>query len=144
MSEPTAFDLVVIGAGPGGAAAANTAAVLGRKVAIVERCPAVGGAAINTGTIPSKTLRETALSLSGLRARALSGVDLSLRREVTVEDLLNHQREVAHTEAGHLRQSLGRRAVTVVQGTGSFADPHTVQVVDSAGGKSLLRGEKIV
>ena len=80
MSDAHVFDLVVIGAGPAGIAAANTAALLGKKVAVVERCPAIGGAAVNTGTIPSKTLRETALALFNTRARALHGVDLSLRR----------------------------------------------------------------
>src|SRR5262245_66527309 len=79
-ADALAFDLVVIGAGPAGASAAETAALLGKKVAIIERCPACGGAAVNTGTLPSKTLRETALALSGVRARALYGIDLSLRR----------------------------------------------------------------
>ena len=80
--------MVVIGAGPAGCAAANTAAFLGKNVAVVEKNPAVGGAAINTGTIPSKTLRETALAFSGIKARALYGVDLSLRREANVDDFL--------------------------------------------------------
>src|SRR5438270_9029594 len=70
MPDVQEFDLIVIGAGPAGCAAANTAALLGKKVAVVEKNPAVGGAAINTGTIPSKTLRETALALAGLKARA--------------------------------------------------------------------------
>ena len=73
MPDAQQFDMVVIGAGPAGCAAANTAAFLGRTVALVEKCPAVGGAAINTGTIPSKTLRETALAFSGLKSRALTG-----------------------------------------------------------------------
>ena len=78
MPDVQQFDVIVIGAGPAGCAAANTAALLGKKVAVVEKNPAVGGAAINTGTIPSKTLRETALAFSGFKARALYGVDLSL------------------------------------------------------------------
>jgi NAD(P) transhydrogenase len=140
------FDVVVIGAGPGGCAAANTAALLGKKVAVVEKNPAVGGAAINTGTIPSKTLRETAVALSGIRARALCGVDLSLRREATVDDFLRHEREVRTVEAAQSRHLLDRFGVTVVLGTGSFADPHTVQVARPSppGGTLLLRGEVIV
>ncbi len=88
------FDLVVIGAGPAGLAGAIAGAILGRKVALVERARELGGALINTGTIPSKTLRETALALSGFRSRKLHGVDLSLRRAVRVADFLHHERDV--------------------------------------------------
>jgi NAD(P) transhydrogenase len=145
MPDPNVYDLVVIGAGPGGVAAAETAAFLGKSVAVVERDPAVGGAAVNTGTIPSKTLRETALALSGVRTRNLYGVDLSLRRGATVDDLLHHQQAVTATEAGQLRGRLDRVGVALVHGTGSFADAHTVQVVhpNPPGGVSRLRGEKV-
>src|SRR5207249_4950900 len=71
------YDLVVLGAGPAGEKGAAQAAYYGKRVAIVERAPYVGGAAINTGTIPSKTLRETALYFSGLRQRGLYGIDYS-------------------------------------------------------------------
>jgi NAD(P) transhydrogenase len=76
---PFDYDLLVIGAGPAGEAAAVTAARLGKRVVVVERTPHVGGAAVNTGTVPSKTLRETAVALAGRKSR-LHGVDLSLRR----------------------------------------------------------------
>ncbi|MBA4063938.1 MAG: Si-specific NAD(P)(+) transhydrogenase [Isosphaera sp.] len=146
MPEPQPFDVVVIGAGPAGCAAANTAALLGKKVAVVEKNPAVGGAAINTGTIPSKTLRETAVALSGMRARALYGVDLSLRREATVDDFLRHERQVRTVEAAQARHLLGRFGVTVLTGTGSFVDPHTVKVTHPTppGGSTLLSAEKVV
>ncbi len=88
------FDLIVIGGGPAGESAALTAANLGKRVAIVEKDGFLGGASVNTGTVPSKTLRETALALSGLRSRGLHGVDLSLRRHATVADLLHHERAV--------------------------------------------------
>src|ERR1700675_1352681 len=88
------FDLVVIGGGPAGISGANTAGIFGKRVALVEKFHDVDGAGINTGTIPSKTLRETALALSGMRSRKLFGVDLSLRREATVSDFLRHQRNV--------------------------------------------------
>jgi len=140
------FDLVVIGAGPAGCAAANTAALLCKKVAVVERNATVGGAAINTGTIPSKTLRETALAFSGLKARALYGVDLSLRREATVDDFLRHERQVRTVEAAQSRHLLDRFGVAVIQGSGSFVDAHTVKVdhPSSPGGSSLLRAEKVI
>jgi NAD(P) transhydrogenase len=146
MADVREFDLVVIGAGPAGCAAANTAALLGKRVAVVEKNPAVGGAAINTGTIPSKTLRETALALSGMKARALYGVDLSLRRDCTVDDFLKHERQVRSVEAAQSRHLLDRFGVAVFQGTGSFADANTVRVARPTppGGSVLLRGEKIV
>jgi NAD(P) transhydrogenase len=146
MPEVQEYDMVVIGAGPSGCAAANTAALLGKRVAIVEKNPAVGGAAINTGTIPSKTLRETALAFSGIKARALMGVDISLRREAKVDDFLRHERQVRTVEAAQSRNLLDRFGVKVIQGVGSFVDPHTVKVTHPCppGGTSLLKAEKIV
>jgi NAD(P) transhydrogenase len=146
MPDALTFDVVVIGAGPAGCAAANNAALLGKKVAVVEKCPAVGGAAINTGTIPSKTLRETALALSGLKARELCGIDLSLRREASVDDFLKHERQVRLVEAAQSRRLLDRFGVAIVQGCGNFVDAHTVEVVHSSppGGVSHLRAGTII
>ena len=137
-----AFDLVVIGAGPGGEAAAVTAARLGKRVAVVEKAPFVGGAAVNTGTLPSKTLRETALALSGLRTRDLHGVDLSLRRGATIDDVLRHERAVKSAHRDHIRGLLGRYGVTVVHGTARFSGPHAVRVTGS--GAQELHAEKVV
>ncbi|HJZ57531.1 MAG TPA: FAD-dependent oxidoreductase, partial [Gemmataceae bacterium] len=146
MADAHVFDLVIIGAGPAGASAAESAALFGKKVAVVERAVLCGGAAVNTGTIPSKTLRETALALSGVRSRALYGVDLSLRRGATVDELLRHERAVTANEAEQMRRRLDRYGITVVHGTGSFLDPHTVQVVHPVppGGASRLCGDKIL
>ena len=88
------YDLVVIGGGPAGINGANTAANFNKTVALVDNHPQIGGAGINTGTVPSKTLRETALALSGFKSRNLYGVDLSIRREVTVGDFLGHEEKV--------------------------------------------------
>src|SRR5687767_11582363 len=101
-TPPEDFDLIVIGAGPAGVEGARIAAFFGGKIAVVEKSPQVGGAVANTGTLPSKTLRETALALSGIRARKLYGVDLSLRREVTVGDLMRHERNVSAAERGRI------------------------------------------
>jgi len=146
MPDPQPFDVVVIGAGPAGCAAATTAALYSKTVAIVEKSPAVGGAAINTGTIPSKTLRETALALSGYKARALHGVDLSLRREANVDDFLHHERQVRIVEASQSRKLLDRFGVTVIQGAGAFEDANTVRVGQSSspGGTTLLRARTII
>src|ERR1700734_3072439 len=88
------YELVVIGGGPAGITAATTASEFGKSVALVDSHQDIGGAGINTGTVPSKTLRETALALSGLQSRNLYGVDLSLRRQATVADFLRHELEV--------------------------------------------------
>jgi NAD(P) transhydrogenase len=140
------FDVIVIGAGPGGVAAADTASLMGKRVALVEKNPAVGGAAVNTGTIPSKTLRETALAIANVKARALLGVDVAFRREAKVEDLLRHERVVTASEAYQMRTLLDRYGVALIHGTGRFIDPHTVRVAHPAppGGFTDLRAEKVV
>jgi NAD(P) transhydrogenase len=140
------YDLVVIGAGPGGVAAADTAALLGKKVALIERHAAVGGAAVNTGTIPSKTLRETALAISGVKSRALFGVDVSVRRQAKIEDLMRHERVVKSSEAHQMRTLLDRYGVMTYRGTGRFLDPNTVRVAHPSppGGHTDLRADKII
>jgi NAD(P) transhydrogenase len=146
MADALEFDLVVIGAGPAGVSAAETASLLGKKAAIVERAPMCGGAAVNTGTIPSKTLRETALALSGVRARSLYGIDLSLRRGATVDELLRHERTVKASEAEQMRKRLDHFGVTVIHGSGRFADANTVEIAHPIppGGTTRLRAEKIL
>jgi NAD(P) transhydrogenase len=134
------FDLVVIGGGPAGICGANTAGVFGKRVALVEKLREVGGAGINTGTLPSKTLRETALALSGLRARKLFGVDLSLRREATVADFMRHKDNVAAQERRHREEQLRTNKVETFHGAASFFDPNTIRVAPD----TLLRGEKIL
>jgi NAD(P) transhydrogenase len=145
-SAATPFDLIVIGAGPGGVAAADTAALLGKRVALIERASTVGGAAVNTGTIPSKTLRETALAISGVKSRALIGVDVSVRREAKVEDLLRHERLVTASESHQMRTLLDRYGVMVYRGTGKFLDANTVRVTHPTppGGFTDLRAGKII
>ena len=91
MSAGNRYDLVVLGCGPAGEKGAAQAAYFGKRVAIVEKEPWLGGAGVNTGTVPSKTLRETALALSGWRSRKLFGVDLSLRRQATVAELKSRE-----------------------------------------------------
>jgi len=135
-----AFDLVVIGGGPAGICGANTAGIFGKRVALVEKLREVGGAGINTGTIPSKTLRETALALSGMRSRKLFGVDLSLRREATVADFMRHQKNVAAHERRRREEQLRTYNVETFHGAATFVDPNTVRVAPD----TLLRGETIL
>lgn len=145
MAETRNYDLIIIGAGPAGVNAALTAGIFGQKVVVVEKNPAVGGAGANTGTLPSKTLRETALALSGLRSRQLYGVDLSLRRQATVPELLFHERMVKHAEQSQILSLFERVGVPLERGAARFLDSHTVAVTSEGGAEeAILRGDKII
>src|SRR5271169_5166189 len=100
------YDLVVIGGGPAGEKGATQAAYFGKKVALVERAAQFGGACINTGTLPSKTLRESALYFSGLKQRGLYGIDYSLRENLTVRDLMHRKDVVIEHERRKILQNL--------------------------------------
>ena len=139
-----AFDVVVIGAGPAGVNGAMAAAMMGARTVLVEREADVGGAGINTGTVPSKTLRETALALSGLRARRLYGVDLSLRREASVADFTRHRDNVMRGERNRVEARLAGLGVQRRRGTATFMDPHMLAVRDGDGATHLLRGGKFL
>ena len=129
MGENTLkVDLIVIGGGPAGVVGATTAASMGKKVALVDYRAELGGAGANTGTVPSKTLRETALALSGVRSRGLYGVDLSLRREATVADFLRHEQQVKAGMNQLLSQRMDAWNTAVYCGSAAFADSHTVRV----------------
>lgn len=121
------YDLIVIGSGPAGQRAAVQAAKLGKRVAIADKRRALGGVAINTGTIPSKTLREAVLDLTGLRMRGLYD-DVTKQRRVTASDLLRRTGEVVQLESQVVRDQLLRNGVTVLQGTARFTGPHEVRV----------------
>ena len=127
MSHPH-YDLIVIGSGPAGEKGAAQAAYFGKRVALIEREPVLGGAAANTGTLPSKTLRETALYLSGFRQRGLYGVNMSLKDKVTARDFLFRERQVQHTEHMRIIANLKRHKVALYNGHASFADAHTVRL----------------
>ena len=127
------YDLVVIGGGPAGERGAAQAAYFGKRVAIVEREPEPGGAAVHTGTLPSKTLRETALFLSGYRQRQLDGVLVDLDPELTVTRLLERKDAVRHLEVDRIHTNLDRHGIDLVRGEGRLADPHTVEVASADG-----------
>jgi NAD(P) transhydrogenase len=129
--EPIQYDVIVIGSGPAGENGAATAATFGKRVAMVEKAAVVGGASVNTGTVPSKTLRETALAISGLKARDLYGVDLSIRREATIADFMFHEKRVKADERLRVARTLARHNITLYQGLASFLDPHTVRIVST-------------
>jgi len=128
VSAPEQFDLVVIGAGPGGEKGATQAAFFGKRVCLIERAPRPGGAAVNTGTIPSKTLRETAHYFAGLRQRGLFGVDLRVQPDITLADFMRRERPVIEATWGQIAENLDHDGITSVQGAARFVDPHTVEV----------------
>jgi NAD(P) transhydrogenase len=138
------FDLVVIGSGPAGEKGAAQAAYFGKRVALVERDAFLGGAAANTGTLPSKTLRETAVFLSGFRQRDLFGLDLGLKKKVNVRDFLTRERFVKDQERVRIRENLHRHHVTLYKGTASFADEHTVAVKPERCPEVHIHGEVIL
>ena len=125
MSE---FDLVVVGSGPAGQKAAIQAAKLGKNVALVERHVSLGGACVNTGTIPSKTIREAILYLTGLNQRAIYGQSYRLKEVVSIEDISMRTRHVVERERQIIRDQLLRNHVTLLDGCARFVDPHTLAV----------------
>ena len=122
------FDLIVMGSGPAGQRAAIQAAKLGKRAAIIERRTVVGGACINTGTIPSKTLREAAMHLSGYRERAVYGAAYAVKNDISMSDLLFRADHVIRNEIDVTHHQLRRNGVTVIEATATFADAHTINL----------------
>ena len=143
MNSAAAYDLVVIGSGPAGQKAAIAASKLGKKVAVVDRKEMVGGVCLHTGTIPSKTLREAILYLSGFREKSFYGRDYAVNREITVADLAFRVQKVLVKEMEVVRAQLARNHVTTVHGAASFVDPHSVEVA-TAEGATALRADYIL
>ncbi|MGV0834708.1 Si-specific NAD(P)(+) transhydrogenase [Mycolicibacterium thermoresistibile] len=139
------YDLIVIGSGPGGQKAAIAAAKLGKTVAVVERGRMLGGVCVNTGTIPSKTLREAVLYLTGMSQRELYGASYRVKDHITPADLLARTRHVIGREVDVVRDQLMRNNVDLYTGHGRFQDPHTILVDDpSRTERTTLTGEYIV
>jgi NAD(P) transhydrogenase len=122
------YDVVVIGSGPAGETGAITAAYAGKKVALVEKEAVPGGASANTGTIPSKALRETALAIQQARSRDAHGIEVRLSGTVTVPELMGRRGLVTGREHSRIRAALNRAGVEQFRGTASFADPRTIKV----------------
>jgi len=125
---PHDYDLLVIGSGPAGEKGAAQAAYFGKRVALVERKSAPGGAAVHTGTLPSKTLRETALFLSGHRQAALYGINVSLDKERAVPRLMSSKDHVIGAEVDRILWNLERHRVDTLHGDARIVDAHTVEI----------------
>jgi NAD(P) transhydrogenase len=125
------FDLIVIGGGPAGEKAAARAAYFKKKVAIVEKEKDLGGAGVHTGTLPSKTLKETALFLSGKSDKGLFGVDKDLKRDVSIEDFFYRKNYVINSETEAIQKNIINHNVKVIKGSGRFVDKNTISVINN-------------
>jgi len=140
----THYDLIVIGSGPAGEKGAAQAAYFGKKVALIERSAYLGGAGINTGTVPSKTLRETALYFSGMLQRGLYGIDYSLKDNMTVADFMHREQAVVAREREIIQHNLDRHNIEVFWGEASLKDAHTVKVHTTNGTDTELEADFIL
>jgi NAD(P) transhydrogenase len=131
--ESQRYDLVVIGSGPAGQKAAIAAAKQRKRVAVTDRRRSIGGVSLHTGTIPSKTLREAILYLSGFRQRSFYGRGYAVKEKITVRDLAFRVQAVLRREIEVVRAQLKRNRVDIIEGTAHFVDPHTVEVATSDG-----------
>ena len=122
------YDMVVIGSGPAGQKAAIQGAKLGKKVCIIEKNPVLGGAGINTGTIPSKALREAVLYLTGTNKRALFGENFRPKRDITIEDLTYVSQQVIHNELAVIREQFDRNGVDLAWGAATFEGPNLLNI----------------
>lgn len=122
------YDLLVIGTGPAGQKAAIQAAKLSKKVGIIEQKMVLGGVCINTGTIPSKSLREAVLYLSGFRQRSIYGGDYRLKKTITIEDLAFRANHVIKNEIQIVQNQMARNRVDMFFGSASFLDPHRLRI----------------
>ncbi|HZU58760.1 MAG TPA: Si-specific NAD(P)(+) transhydrogenase [Actinocrinis sp.] len=138
------FDVLVLGSGPGGQKAAIATAKLGKRAGVVERRDMVGGVCINTGTIPSKTLREAVLYLTGMSQREMYGQSYRVKDDITVTDLLMRTQHVIGREVEVIRSQLSRNRVAMLPGLGSFLDAHTVEVSDGTGRETRVTAEHII
>jgi NAD(P) transhydrogenase len=139
------YDLVVIGSGPAGQRAAIQGAKLDKRVAIIEKTTVVGGVSVNLGTIPSKTLREAVLDLSGFRSRAFYGASYRVKENITIKDLLVRTNQVIEHGIDIARHQLMRNHVELISASASFIDPHTLRLdlIDGSTSRTLS-AEKIV
>src|SRR5207249_138162 len=135
------YDIIVIGSGPAGQRAAIQASKFGKKAALIERMEVVGGAAINTGTIPSKTMREAVLHLSGFYYQNIYGVNYRVKETITMADLSFRAQHVIKTEIDVTRAQLSRNGIELLNGIGSFLSPNQIRV-NGLRGQSDYRAEK--
>src|SRR5260221_1918475 len=138
------FDLIVIGSGPAGQRAAIQGAKSGKRVALVESREVLGGACINTGTIPSKTMREAVLHLSGFYYQNIYGINYRVKEKISMSDLSFRVQHVIKTEVDVTQAQLTRNGVEVLTGIASFVNPHHIKVINNLGQIDLEAGAIII
>ncbi len=138
------FDFIVIGSGPSGRRAAIQAAKLGKRVLVVEKGRRVGGVSVHTGTIPSKTLRETVLNLTGWRERGFYGRAYRVKKDIEARDLMARLHMTLDHEVDVLEHQFARNAVNSVGGTATFLDPHRVSVTTASGDVRVFEADKFL
>jgi NAD(P) transhydrogenase len=138
------YDLLVIGSGPAGQKAAIQASKLGRRVAVIDRGHMIGGVSIHTGTIPSKTLREAVLYLTGMSQRGIYGQSYRVKQEISSADLFWRMEHVINREVDVIRNQLGRNHVSLVTGDARFLAPHAVAVRGHNGEQRTITASKIM
>jgi NAD(P) transhydrogenase len=137
------FDLLVIGSGPAGQRAAIQGAKLGKRVGVIERRQVVGGVCVNTGTIPSKTIREAVLHLSGYHYQNIYGVNYRVKEKITLADLAFRVQHVIKTEVDVIQAQLSRNNVELINGTATFIDPHTIRI-ETPRGEETYRADALI
>src|SRR3954462_13588740 len=137
-------DFIIIGSGPAGRRAAIEAAKLGKSVLVIEKGRRVGGVSVHTGTIPSKTLRETVLNLTGWRERGFYGRAYRVKKDITAKDLMARLHLTLDHEVDVLEHHFARNGVETMFGTGRFGDSHTVEVTLDYSDLRRVEGEKIL
>jgi len=137
------FDLIVIGSGPAGQRAAIQGSKMGKHVGLIERREVIGGVCINSGTIPSKTIREAVLHLSGYYYQNVYGVNYRVKEKITMADLAFRVQHVIKTEVDVIQAQLSRNNIEMINGVGTFVDPHTIRV-DSSRGQQTYTAEAII
>lgn len=142
--KKTHYDFVVIGSGPSGKRGAIQAAKIGKDVLVIEKGHRVGGVSVHTGTVPSKTLRETVLNLSGWRERGFYGRAYRVKQEITAEDLRQRLMMTLNHEVEILEHQFARNSVEIMRGTARFADSGSVEVIDEAGETHRITAEKFL
>jgi NAD(P) transhydrogenase len=138
------YDVLVLGSGPSGQKAAIAASKLGRRVGIVDRRDMIGGVCINTGTVPSKTLREAVVYLTGMSHREVYGSNYRVKEDITVSDLAARTQHVINRQTDVIRNQLSRNHITLISGTAAFADPHSVLVDNGSGRDTKVTADKII
>src|SRR5918911_1092844 len=138
------YDLIIIGSGPAGQRAAIQGAKLGKRVALIEKREVVGGACINTGTIPSKSMREAVMHLSGYQYQSIYGMNYRVKEKITVADLSFRVQHVIKTEIDVTQAQLSRNGIDTLTGTASFMDPHHIKIVSASGQSDYEAGTIVI